>query len=357
VTDRLPEPVDTIVAALTPVPLARRDAMRDGPSDAATHRRHFDAIAALHEIEAGGAPPARERADGPVRIAVWNVEEVRHPDAIAATLAGLAPDVTLLSEVDDGMARSGNRRCIAELARRLGHGYAYGIEFVELDLGGASLRREFAGGRNRSGLHGNAVTAGLRLHRPFLVRLDVEGGWLGWGRDEPRVGGRMAIGAQIELAGRLTTVVSVHLENNSTPADRAARTARLLDLVERWDPAAPVLIGGDFNSSTVDGEADADGSRRRALAAADPTRLVRVEPWEPLFAVMAARGFDWQACNVPDAPTQRPLPAEPGRALGKIDWIFTRGLRASRPAIVPALRPDGAPSSDHDCLVVTIEPR
>ncbi len=71
---------------------------------------------------------------------------------------------------------------------------------------------------------------------------------------------------------------------------------------------------------------------------------------------MAARGFDWQACNVPDAPTQRPLPAEPGRALGKIDWIFTRGLRASRPAIVPALRPDGAPSSDHDCLVVTVEP-
>src|SRR6185312_13799051 len=190
--------------------------------------------------------------------------------------------------------------------------------------------------------------AGLRLHRPFLVRLDVDGGWLGWGRDEPRVGGRMAIGAQIDLAGRMTTVVSVHLESNSTPADRAARTARLLDLVERWDPAAPVLIGGDFNSSTVDGEADADGSRRRALAAADPTRLVRVEAWEPLFAVMAARGFDWQACNVPDAPTQRPLPAEPGRALGKIDWIFTRGLRASRPAIVPALRPDGAPSSDHD---------
>jgi endonuclease/exonuclease/phosphatase family metal-dependent hydrolase len=355
VTEQLPDLVDTVVASLTPVPLARRDAMRDGPSDAATHRRHFDAIPALHEIEVGGATAARERSDGPVRVAVWNVEEVRHPDAVAATLAGLAPDVTLLSEVDDGMARSGNRRCIAELARRLGHGYAYGIEFVELDLGGAALRREFAGRRNRSGLHGNAITASLRLHRPFLVRLDVDGGWLGWGRDEPRVGGRMAIGAQIELGGRMTTLVSVHLENNSTPADRAARTARLLDLVERRDPAAPVLIGGDFNSSTVDGAADADGSRRQALAMADPTRLVRVEPWEPLFALMAARGFDCQACNVADAPTQRPLRGEPRRALGKIDWIFTRGLRATRPAIVPALRPDGAPSSDHDCLVVTIE--
>jgi len=81
----------------------------------------------------------------------------------------------------------------------------------------------------------------------------------------------MAIGAQLDLAGRMTTVVSVHLENNSTPADRAARTARLLDIVERRDPGAPVLIGGDFNSSTVDGEADPDGSVRRALAAADPT--------------------------------------------------------------------------------------
>ena len=47
-TEPLPEPVDTIVAALTPVPLTRRDAIRDGPSDAATHRRHFDAMRQLN---------------------------------------------------------------------------------------------------------------------------------------------------------------------------------------------------------------------------------------------------------------------------------------------------------------------
>ena len=89
----------------------------------------------------------------------------------------------------------------------------------------------------------------------------------------------------------------------------------------------------------------------------DPMRLVRVAPYEPLFARMAEHGFDWQACNVPDAPTQRPAPDEPPRPLGKIDWIFTRGLRAAGAAVVPALRPDGRPSSDHDCLVVTVEPR
>jgi endonuclease/exonuclease/phosphatase family metal-dependent hydrolase len=356
VTERLTGLVDRIVPSLTPVPLARRDAMRDGPIDADTHRGHFGELAALHEIEVGGAPPARERAAGPIRIAVWNVEEVRHLDAIADTLAGLRPDVTLLSEVDDGMARSGNRRCLRELAGRLGHGYAYGVEFVELDLGGTALRAAFAGERNALGLHGNAVTAGLRLHRPFLVRLDVDGGWFGWGRDEPRVGGRMAIGAQVDLAGRLTTMVSVHLENNSTPTDRAARIANLLGIVERYDATAPVLIGGDLNSSTGDGARDLDGELRRAAVARDPRRLVHVAPHEPLFALMAERGFDWQACNEPDTPTQRPVPGKPPRPLGKIDWIFTRGLRATQPAIVPALRAGGAPSSDHDCLVVTVEP-
>jgi len=117
-----------------------------------------------------------------------------------------------------------------------------------------------------------------------------------------------------------------------------------------------VLIGGDLNCSTVDGARDGDGALRRAAAAQDPTRLVEVAPWEPLFALMAARGFDWQACNVAGAPTRRPVPGEPEHPPGKIDWIFTRGLRATQPAVVPALRPDGGPSSDHDCLVVTVEP-
>jgi hypothetical protein len=96
------------VAALTPIAPGRREALRQGLGHAAAHARHFAAVSALHEIETGGVP-AGERATGPIPVAVWNLEQVRHPAASAALLGGLRPDVALLSEIDDGMARSGNR--------------------------------------------------------------------------------------------------------------------------------------------------------------------------------------------------------------------------------------------------------
>src|SRR4051794_17325438 len=105
--------------------------MREGPFDPETHRRYFSNIAALQEIELGGVLEARETADGPIRVAAWNVERLRHIGPIADTLGRLGPDVTLLSEIDNGMARSGNSHRIVDLASRLGHAYAYGVEFVE----------------------------------------------------------------------------------------------------------------------------------------------------------------------------------------------------------------------------------
>jgi endonuclease/exonuclease/phosphatase family metal-dependent hydrolase len=69
---------------------------------------------------------------------------------------------------------------------------------------------------------------------------------------------------------------------------------------------------------------------------------------------MAARGFDWRACNVADAPTQRLWAPDPGRVLGKIDWIFTRGLVARGPAVLPATYAGGATASDHEGLFVEV---
>ena len=354
--DWITRPVDTVVSSLTAVPLAERERMRDGPVDAEQHRRYFSDLAALREIEVGGADPVRRGAPAPIRVAAWNVERLRHLDAIGDTLARVDADIALLSEIDVGMARSGNRHGVAELAARLGHSYAYGVEFIELDGGGADERAANAGAVNAAGFHGNAVTSNMRLHRPFLARLDAQGAWFGWERDQPRVGGRMAIGAQVELAGHLVTVVSVHLESHSGPGDRATQAAQLLDVIDKYDAHAPVLLGGDFNTSTVERARDRDEEFRRAELLRDPMRALHVESYEPLFAHMASRGFDWRACNDLDTPTERPAPGRADRPLGKIDWFFTRGLRASGPAVIPALTPAETPSSDHDCLLVTIEP-
>jgi len=350
------QPVEKRVASLTEVDLSAREVMRDGPLDLDAHRRYFSQVPGLREIELGGTGPVRERSDGPVRVAVWNVERLRHVEAITGILARHRPDIVLLSEVDKGMVRSGNRHGLAELAGTLGHRFAYGVEFIELGLGDENEVAANSAQRNALGFHGNAVTSVLHLHRPFMIRLEADGGWFGPARGQQRVGGRMAVGAQIELGGRRVTFVSVHLESNSSPAQRKAQVSHLLDVAERYDAQAPLLIGGDFNTSTIDRAQDRDREFRRREIAADPGRLLDVEPHEPLFRELADRGFDWQASNVPGRPTERPQPGEPPRPLGKIDWIFTRGLRATAPEIVPALSADDTPVSDHDCLLVTVEP-
>ena len=56
-------------------------------------------------------------------------------------------------------------------------------------------------------------------------------------------------------------------------------------------------------------------------------------PYEPMFETLQARGYDWESCNVPLAPTQRTRPdGTPPPPFGKIDWLFARGLRCTEPA-------------------------
>ena len=344
------------VASLTPVPQTERDRLRDGPEDKAVFAAAFDATPALRQIEVGGRAAATEAAGPRLRIAAWNVERLRYLEDIGNTLAQVGADIVLLSEIDKGMARSGNGHRIAELAERLDGAYAYGVEFVELGLGNAAETAEHSGEVNIAGFHGNGIVSRLALQRPFVVRLEAEGGWFEREREEPRIGGRMAIGGQVILAGRRVTVVSVHLESHSDAGLRERQMVHLMDAIDRHDATAPVVIGGDLNTSTFDWKTRRhDLGAVRAALAADPKRRVCVEPYEPLFARAVERGYDYAASNVSEAPTQRvdaPLPVD---GLGKIDWFFTRGLKAYSPAVIPAVRPDGTPSSDHECIVVEVE--
>ena len=354
--DWIKAPTGEVVDTLTPVPLTEREGLRDGPIDSATFDKAFGSIAALREIEIGGSAPQRDSASGSLKIASWNVERLRHLDAIGDTLAELASDVALLTEIDKGMARSGNGHRIAELAERFGHGYAYGVEFIELDRGDPQERAAHAHETNLLGFHGNGIITGLVLSRPFLIRLEAEGKWFGWDRTEPRVGGRMAIGGQVELDGTKITLIAAHFESHSDPQHRAMQAAHLLDVIDHYDPDAPVLIGGDFNTSTFSRQEKIDQPGKIAAAlAADPQRLVHVEQYEPMFALMVARGYGWKDCNVANAPTVRPDVPNDDDILGKIDWFFSRGLKVSSPVIIPAVQADGTPSSDHECLGVQIE--
>ena len=71
-------------------------------------------------------------------------------------------------------------------------GYAFGVEFLELDLGDAREREWHAGQSNQLGLHGAAILSPHPLGRPALIRLESDGDWFDGRHGERRVGGRIA---------------------------------------------------------------------------------------------------------------------------------------------------------------------
>jgi endonuclease/exonuclease/phosphatase family metal-dependent hydrolase len=348
--------VEQVVDRLTEVPLAQRNAILVGPKDHATHTRLFDEIEAFRQIEAGGAAARRAGIPGAARVMFWNTERLRALDGIEATVLAEQADICLLSEVDRGMARSGNLDCLAAFAARMGWGYLYGLEVVELGLGSPKEVDALAGQSNTLGFHGGALATDVDLRRPFLCRIERAGGWFDGSRKEPRVGGTIALGAQVLIGGSMVTVIEAHLDNYATPAGRADEVRQLLRHIGSYDPEAPVLIGGDFNtsSSTIE-ERWGDRAAWLRRVEREPDLLLRPEKYEPLFELMAEAGFDWQRCNVAAKPT---FPSgEETWPRAKLDWFFTRGLETRDPGIISGVDPDGRINSDHDAVTVTVWPQ
>ena len=154
------------------------------------------------------------------------------------------------------------------------------------------------------------------------------------------------IGVRSDSRGRFLCAAVAAGDEPGTMAALAAGPAQIDVVVDGIEAVIPVNWNGP-RQTVISGP--------RAAVARDPLRLVHVAPYEPLFRELAHRGFDWHASNVPSKPTERAQPGRSARPLGKIDWIFTRGLRVSAPAILPALAMDGTTVSDHDCLLVTVE--
>ena len=290
-------------------------------------------------------PPAAPRpSPSTVRVGAWNLERGGRSGAAADILQRAAVDICLLSEMDLGMARSGNADTTADLARLVDSGHAFATEFVELGLGDPRETRLFDGMTNEAGLHGNAVLTPFAVDDVVLVALDDGGLWFGKpdGQDQPRLGGRVALGVR-HLLPRAVWFVTAHFESGLTPADRLRQTRTLLSAIDDRCGSDAVLIGGDFNCAGL----SPDSMPGDAV-------LERPQTLEPMFDRLAAHGFDWRAANTP-APTTRRHPWHAGsRPPRKIDWFFSRGLHCSGPGVGPAVDEGGHGISDHELIVVDV---
>ncbi len=264
-------------------------------------------------------PPIGAPLKGWVRVAAWNLARGRDLPAAASLLRRCRADLLLLSELDRGMARTGNVDAPRAVAESLQTGYGFGVEFIELTGDD---------GDDEMGLHGNAILTAAPLEQPEVVRLGGEGAWFAAGSTEPRVGGRVAVLGTIEVDGTPVRVASTHLENMTDPDGRAAQLSVLLDAVEELGPG-PAIVGGDLNTFGAPLEDLADRAAVRRMRDDDPARFSWPVAYEPLFET--------------GLPDHVPL---------RLDWILIRGLDARRAAVTPC---DGL--SDHQVVSAGVRVR
>lgn len=231
-----------------------------------------------------------------------------------------AADVLLLTEVDCGMARTGNLHVARELGERLGMAYAFGPAFRELTRGKRLEQLRTRGRQNAKGLHGVAVLSRLPILRAWAIPLPA---CYDWTRAvERRAGERIALVVHLEHASGPLAVAVTHLENKCAPSGRALQFQAILDRL----PTGRCVLGGDLNTTTTSLRTPFSpfpllwGLPRR------PSRLRDPVDFEPLFELALRHGFDHRAANQPVGTGVPHWAWLPRFLRPRVDWILTRGI-------------------------------
>ncbi|WP_156384749.1 hypothetical protein [Devosia sp. Root413D1] len=129
------------IALLQGPPQAERDRLDALERTEANHAEALAGLACLQRVEVPVAARSEVLAF-PLTVAAWNLERCYNVEKSAAVLQREGAELVLLSEVDNGMARTGQRHTSRDIAVELGMNYAFGVEFLELELG-AEVELEF----------------------------------------------------------------------------------------------------------------------------------------------------------------------------------------------------------------------
>lgn len=339
------------------------------------------------------APPVNSFDKPFIRAIAWNIERGLRLDNIIRVLKEhpviKESDVLLLTELDYGMARTGNRFIAREIAEAVGLNYVFAPCYINLNKG-SGLEAHTAG-ENEQALHGNALFSRYPLQNPHSLALPN-------GKDkmhgkEKRLGQQRAAIADVLLPAGAVRMVSLHLDAHSTQRHRHLQMKIVLDHLESLRPQLPILIGGDWNTSTYN-------SRRAIYSIAGFFRRVMMgvghvienhylnpARWfeRQLFREIERRGYDYRSLNAPQAGTlhydvkdlavntnmadwvpgwcfwfiNRALEPYHGRCSLKLDWFAGKGIepdRDSPPRVIGELKDEAGKLSDHDAIVLDFVP-
>ncbi len=321
----------------------------------------------------------------------WNIERGNRFAGIVEALKNHAAlkdkDLLLLTELDYGMARSGNRFVAQELARELQLNYAFAPVYIALQKG-SGVESEVAE-ENTKSLHGLAMFSKYPLKNVQTVALP-NGKDKMWGK-EKRLGYLRALIADIEHPAGEFRAVTIHLDAHSSRKHRHSQMKIILDHLDKL-PVLPTIIGGDWNTTTYNAQsanrAIAGYFRRVAMGVKNVVKNHYPHPdryfERGLFQELETRGYDYKNLNEIGAGTLHydmsnaayntnlgdwvPRWCFPfifwaanrvgGKVSARLDWFAGKGIEVKgKPQTVGDLKDaENVALSDHDAITLDFEP-
>jgi endonuclease/exonuclease/phosphatase family metal-dependent hydrolase len=324
-----------------------------------------------------------------IHALAWNIERGNIFEGIVEALRNHEDlrdkDVLMLTELDHGMARSGNRFVARELAKALGLNYAFAPVYIALQKG-SGVESQVEGENTRS-IHGLATFSKWPIRNAHAIPLP-NGKDKMWGK-EKRLGWLRALFADIEHPAGTFRSVTVHLDAHCSRAHRREQMKMILDHLETLPPM-PTIIGGDWNTTTFNSQNATRaimGYWRRVFMG--PKNVAKNHLPHPeryfernLFGDLEQRGYDYRSLNEIGVGTLHyhvesiekntnlrdwvPEWCFPfifwaagrvgGIVSGRLDWFAGKGISVaerSAPKTIGELKDeDGTPLSDHDAISV-----
>jgi endonuclease/exonuclease/phosphatase family metal-dependent hydrolase len=248
----------------------------------------------MPEIVTGNFAPLRWVLWPPssVRVVDWNIDRGQQLPSVVDFLASTNADILILQEADLNARRTHRLNIAEEIAKKLQMDYVFGREFEEL----------VQGSKGSPAYHGQATLSRWPISNPRLIRFSRQSHF--WQprwflpRTEPfqeRLGGRIALVAEINVAGTRFVTYNLHLESRGHDDLRLSQAREVVSDAAGQNPRRPIVVAGDFNL---------DASKDTAASA------------------FAMAGFQ-------DAIASPRTPTTPSRGLfeagRRIDWAFVRG--------------------------------
>lgn len=222
-----------------------------------------------------------------IRVVDWNIDRGFKLPAIIEFLGDAHADILILQEVDINCHRTHRLNIAHEIARKLRLNYVFGREFVELTQGSKAS----------PAFHGQTTLSRWKISRPRVIHFQQQSDF--WKphwylpKMEPfqeRLGGRIALATEIDVAGVALTSYNLHLESRGNDDLRIAQLQDVLRDATAYGARRLIILAGDLN---LNASKHGVGDLLVSAGFQDAVPTARVPTTPPRHVLDSGRHIDW----------------------------------------------------------------